>query len=88
MISVTVLAMENTAASAITGPMDVFHQAGVLWNHFNGKAITPNFRIKVVTVDGAPFKCTNGMRMAADGSIEDVQSTKPLIMRNWPIWGT
>ena len=80
MINVTVLAMENTAASAITGPMDVFHQAGVLWNHFNGKAITPYFKVKVVTVDGAPFKCTNGVRMAADGSIEDVQSTDLIVV--------
>jgi transcriptional regulator GlxA family with amidase domain len=80
MINVTVLAMENTSASAITGPMDVFYQAGVLWNYFNGKKITPYFQVKAVTVDGAPFKCSNGVRMAADGSIEDVQSADLIVV--------
>lgn len=80
MINVTVLAMENTSASAITGPMDVFHQAGVLWNHFSGKAITPHFKVGVVTVDGQPFKCTNGIRMAADGAIGDVRSTDLIVV--------
>jgi transcriptional regulator GlxA family with amidase domain len=80
MINVTILAMENTSASAITGPMDVFHQAGVLWNYFNGKKITPHFHVKVVTVDGAPFKCTNGLRMAADGSIADVKATDLIVV--------
>ena len=80
MINVTVLAMENTSASAITGPMDVFHQAGVLWNHFSGRKITPYFEIKVITADGAPFKCSNGVRMAADGSIRDVDATDLVVV--------
>lgn len=80
MIDVTILAMENTAASAITGPMEVFHQAGVLWNHFRGKKVRPYFQVKVVTVDGEPFRCTNGLRMAAEGSIADVKATDLVVV--------
>ena len=80
MINVTVLAMDNTSASAITGPMDVFYQAGVLWNYFNGQKITRYFQVKVVTVDGEPFKCSNGVRMAAEGSIRDVQATDLIVV--------
>jgi transcriptional regulator GlxA family with amidase domain len=80
MIDVTILAMENTSASAVTGPMEVFHQAGVLWNHFKGKKVRPYFQVKVVTVDGEPFRCTNGLRMAADGSIADVQDTDLVVV--------
>ena len=39
MKKVTILAMKNTMASAIVGPMDVFYQAGVLWNYFKGQKI-------------------------------------------------
>jgi transcriptional regulator GlxA family with amidase domain len=80
MKKVTVLAMDNTSASAITGPMDVFHQAGVLWNYFKGQKITRYFQVKVVTVDGEPFKCSNGVRMAAEGSIRDVQDTDLIVV--------
>lgn len=80
MIDVTILALENTSASAITGPMDVFHQAGVLWNHFSGQEKTPCFKVRVVTADGAPFKCTNGVRMAVEGSIRDVDSTDLIVV--------
>ena len=80
MIDVTILALENTSASAITGPMDVFHQAGVLWNHFSGREKKPCFEVRVVTADGGPFKCTNGVRMAAEGSILDVDSTDLIVV--------
>ena len=32
MKNVTILAMFNTMASTVNGPMDIFYQAGVLWN--------------------------------------------------------
>lgn len=80
MITVTVLALPYTSASAVTGPMDVFHQAGVMWNYFKGKAVTPHFRVRVVTIDGEPFKCSNGVRMAADGSIHDVSATDLIVV--------
>jgi transcriptional regulator GlxA family with amidase domain len=80
MINVTVVAMQNTSASAITGPMDVFHQAGVLWNHFNGQKIKRYFQVRVVTVDGEPFKCANGVRMAVEGSIRDIHATDLIVV--------
>ena len=73
MKKITILAMRNTMASTITGPMDVFFQAGVMWNYFNGQDITPFFRVQVVTTNGEPFRCLSGARMVPDGSIHDVQ---------------
>ena len=49
MKSVTVLAMQNTMAATVTSPMDVFYQAGVMWNFFYGKAVTPYFDVRMVT---------------------------------------
>ena len=71
MKKVIILAMRNAMSSSITGPMDVFYQAGVMWNYFQGKAPTPYFEVKVVTTNGAPFKCLNGLRIVPDAAMHE-----------------
>lgn len=44
MKNVTILAMFNTMASSVIAPMDIFYQAGMLWNYFNRQKLTPQFR--------------------------------------------
>ncbi len=77
---VTILAMYNTMASTVIGPMDVFYQAGVLWNYFNGQKLSPYFEVKVVTTNGAPFKCLSGVRMLPEGSIHDVHESDLIVV--------
>lgn len=80
MQSVTVLAMQNTMAATVTSPMDVFYQAGVMWNFFNGKAVSPYFDVRLVTSNGKPFRCLNGVRLVPDGSIHDVRKTDLIVV--------
>ncbi len=80
MKKITILAMHNTMASTVIGPMDVFYQAGVMWNHFNGQALTPYFDVNVVTTIGEPFKCLNGVRIVPNGSIHDVRDTNLIVV--------
>ncbi len=80
MKSVTVLAMLNTMAATVTSPMDVFYQAGVMWNFFNGKAASPYFDVRLVTSTGKPFRCLNGVRLVPDGSIHDVRKTDLIVV--------
>jgi transcriptional regulator GlxA family with amidase domain len=80
MKKVTILAMRNTMASAITGPMDVFYQAGVMWNYFKGSTLTPFFDVRVVTTNGAPFKCLNGLRMVPDGAMYEAEDADLIIV--------
>ena len=80
MKSVTILAMQYTMAATVISPMDVFYQAGVMWNVFNGKALTPYFDIRLVTSNGKPFRCLNGVRLIPDGSIYDVQETDLIVV--------
>ncbi len=80
MKNVTFLALRNAMASAITGPMDVFYQAGVMWNYFNGQELTPYFDVKLVTTIGEPFKCLSGVRIVPDGSIHDVRDTDLIVV--------
>ena len=79
MKTVSFLAMQDTMAG-FTSPMDIFHQAGVMWNSIRGKEITPYFDVKLVTADGAPLTCSNSLRMMPDGSIYDVQASDLIVV--------
>ncbi|MFZ3046805.1 MAG: GlxA family transcriptional regulator [Desulfatirhabdiaceae bacterium] len=80
MKKVAILAMQNTMAFSVISPMDVFSQAGVMWNYFHGQKFTPFFDVSLVTSIGQPFKCLNGVRMVPDGSIHDVQKTDLVVV--------
>lgn len=80
MRNVTILAMQHTIPFSVISPMDVFSQAGVMWNYFNGLEIEPCFNVSLVTSIGKPFKCLNGIRMIPDGSIHDVQETDLIVV--------
>ena len=80
MKKVIIMAMYNTMASCVTGPLDVFYQAGVLWNYFHGEKIRPYFDVQTVTSDGSPVKCLSGIRLLPDGSIYDVTDADLIII--------
>ena len=80
MKNVTILAMFNTMASTVTGPMDIFYQAGVLWNFFNRETVTPYFKVKIVSSNGAPFRCLNGARIIPEHAMHEVHDTDLIIV--------
>jgi hypothetical protein len=59
MKKVAILALKKTVASTVTGPMDIFSQAGVLWNRLFGLTPNPYFQVSIVSVDGQPVECLN-----------------------------
>lgn len=77
---ITILALYNTMASTVIGPMDVFYQAGVIWNYFNEQKLSPYFEVKLITVNGQPVKCLNGVRMLPQGSLYDIEETDLIII--------
>ena len=80
MKNVTILAMFNTMASTVTGPMDIFYQAGVLWNFFSREKVSPYFKVKIVSSIGAPFRCLNGARIIPEHAMNDVRDTDLIIV--------
>ena len=80
MKKVTILAMFNTMASTVMGPLDIFYQAGVIWNYFRGERPKPLFDTKIVTTDGKPFRCLNGTVVTPDGSIHSVDATDLIVV--------
>ena len=72
MKKIVILALHNAGASTITGPMDSFHLAGVLWNYLKGEASKPLFDVKIVSVDGGPVNCLNRLLINPHSALEDV----------------
>lgn len=80
MKKVALLGLHNTIATTLLGPMDVFFQAGQLWNYIHGIPVTPFFDVILVSIDGRPVKCLNGIRLQPHGAIEQVTETDLIII--------
>lgn len=80
MKTVTILALHNTIATTVMGPMDVFFQAGQLWNHINGIPLNPHFRVEIVSADGRPVKCLNNVLIEPHDCIDAVASTDLILI--------
>ena len=77
---VTILASEQCIFSGIVGPMDMFLQAGVIWNWFNNEEVSPYFDVNIVTLDGKPVTASNGMLVQPHGSINDIEHTDLILL--------
>lgn len=67
---VQIIAVTETAGSALYGMLDVLKAAGTLWGQLTRTASdNPLFSVSVVAPDAKPFKCGNGVPVAPDFSI-------------------
>src|SRR5208283_3520294 len=75
MKDITIVALDTGVASTFTGPMDVFSLSGVLWNGISGRSPAPDFTVRIVTKDGKPVKCMNGITLTPHCSMHDIHKT-------------
>lgn len=68
---VLILAFGNTVASTFTGPLDVFHQAGRLYDRLMGGREVPYFEVELVSLDGETFTTRTGMRVTPHRRVAD-----------------
>ncbi|OZB18787.1 MAG: AraC family transcriptional regulator [Marinobacter sp. 34-60-7] len=68
MKTVTIIGFDGALASAITGVIDLFRLAGVTWARIHGQPPQPLFKTRLLTQDGTPCRCINGVSIVADGS--------------------
>lgn len=68
MKTVTIIGFDGALASAITGVIDLFRLAGVTWARIHGQPPQPLFKTRLLTEDGTPCRCINGVSIVADGS--------------------
>ncbi|PHQ26953.1 AraC family transcriptional regulator [Marinobacter guineae] len=75
MRSVSVIGFDGALASAITGIIDLLRLAGVTWARINGETPVPQFSTQLLTKDGAPCRCINGLTIQPDGAWSVRQQT-------------
>ncbi|MDG4477092.1 GlxA family transcriptional regulator [Thiovibrio frasassiensis] len=80
MKKVTILALDGASATTITGPMDVFTNAGVLWNKIFGQSVFPFFEVEIATISGKPIICNNNLPLQPHTAIRDITQTDLIIV--------
>ncbi len=68
MQQVSVIGFDGALSSAITGIIDLFQLAGVSWARIHGQSPEPFFQARLLTEDGGPCRCINGVTINAHGS--------------------
>ena len=64
----------------IASPMDMFLQAGVLWNITMGEKPNPEFEVKIVTADGQPITALNNIPLIPACSMHDISEVDLIII--------
>ncbi len=63
MINIGILALENCMQSSVTGPFDILSVASLEWKRLFPGEKTDLFNLKIITDDGLPVTCFNGMKI-------------------------
>ncbi|HWC15709.1 MAG TPA: DJ-1/PfpI family protein, partial [Terriglobales bacterium] len=72
---ITVLFLEETFSSTATGPMEVFRNAGTLWNYLMGTPQVPRFRVTTASVDGGAVRCEGAILVQPDKALTSIRKT-------------
>jgi len=73
MLHVAVLFLNGGCASTALLPLEIFRNAGVLWNLLNGRAPVPRFRVTTASAGGEPAVTDQLVSLIPSCSIEDVE---------------
>ena len=80
MKKVIILASDHCLFSSVGGPMDVFLQAGILWNGIVGQEPSPYFDVKIATLDGKPVMANNQVPIHPHLSTEQVEEADLILI--------
>ncbi|MDO6823124.1 GlxA family transcriptional regulator [Marinobacter sp. 1_MG-2023] len=74
MQKVSIIGFDGALASAITGVIDLFRLAGVTWARIHGEQPVPHFTTRLLTRNGDPCRCINGITLLSDGSWDELDT--------------
>lgn len=80
MATITLLAENNCAASAIAGSSDAFSVANLWWQYLNKDNGGPLFETKVVTLDGQPVTAHGGITLSPSRPAHDIEKTDLILL--------
>ena len=69
--NVAILALDDSIATTIVGPQDVFSMTGVLFELTQGQSPVNYFNVQIVTPDGKPVCCYNNLLITPHLSMEE-----------------
>jgi transcriptional regulator GlxA family with amidase domain len=80
-IEVIIVAVPETAGSALYGMVDVLLAAGNIWQTLVGSGpVDTFFRVRILSPTGRPFICGNGIPVAPELSVEQDPKAKIVIL--------
>ena len=77
---VTILAVHNSMATTVFGPMDILNQAGRLWNRVGKSPQSPFFNVTLATVDGKPVQCLNKIMIQPHCGLAEINKTDLVVI--------
>jgi transcriptional regulator GlxA family with amidase domain len=84
-VEALIVALPETAGSALYGMFDVLAATGTLWNELTGdQSGRPLIQPRIVSLSTTPFRCGNGIPVNPDLAIEDAR--KPDIVIVPELW--
>lgn len=83
MKKVAILAMEQAMAASVMGPMDIFGQAGLTWNHIFGQTPAPRFEVKIATLDGRPVTAFGGAPITPHCAADSIETTDLILVASF-----
>lgn len=72
---VTILVPGHGLTSALIGPMEVFTNAGFLWNMLRGESEAPAFEVVTASEDGGAVEFDGGITIQADTAVDRITDT-------------
>lgn len=78
--TVTLLALNDCLSSGITGIVDTFNIANILWMTSPENAGVPLFKTEIVSVTGEPVVTSGGITISTSKSISEVKETDLIIV--------
>lgn len=79
-LDVTVLLLGGGLSSTAIVPVEIFGSVGRLWNGLQDRPADPAFRVTTATVDGGPVRSVNGLSIAPEVSIDQIERTDIVII--------
>ena len=77
---VTILGLNGTSGTMITGPLDIFYLAGRLWNLIFGQDETPFFKVEVANTSGQPIECLGDIKMLPNQTLDRIEKTDLILI--------
>jgi transcriptional regulator GlxA family with amidase domain len=79
-IDVTVVLLERALPSTSVTPIEIFSNAGVLWQMIHGQPRAPRFRVRAVSLDGHATRHAIPVRLQPEGTVASVKHTDLIVV--------